>query len=147
MKLVATDTSGTLGAVTLGDESAGDLFVEPPLPSEKRQTQFEALAFSQASPANLTLGRAFVYGRGNANVSFTWTVERQHATQTAAASFLWAHAPAVPNNCSLAVFTDDGTEHNFVSAVITEVTFLEWTNIRTRCRYSVEGAVPDAAHE
>lgn len=138
MKVTATDTVGALGTITLGDESASDVIVDSPVMLEEvRQIQSENLAFAT---------RGFAVGRGNAQTNFSWTVERQHASQTAALTFQLTHAPLVPVNCSVAVYTDDGTEHNFTSAVITRVKIVEWSNIRTRATYTVEGAIPDPAH-
>jgi hypothetical protein len=141
MKITATDTVGSLGTVTLGDESATatgfvgpDVILDPPpLPVERRQAQIEPIAFG---------ARVFAAGRGNAETSFSWTVQRAHNTQDLAGAFVFEHAALVPLTCSLQVYLDDGTEHVYSAGYIVEIACLAWNNISTVFRYSIKAATP-----
>ncbi len=121
--------------MTLGDDGTGDFIVDPPpIPVERRQAQIERLVLE---------ARVFANGVGNAQVSFSWTVARQHGTQGAADAFVWTHAGEVPLNCAVAVNDPDGAAiQSFTSAVIVEVACVEQTGCSSKFRYTVQGAVP-----
>ena len=133
MKIVATD-SATLAQITLGDDVNCEVILAPSaLPRESREAQEAPLVMAD---------RAFGYGRGNAEMSFSWTTERQHADAPTAAAFAWSHAAAVPITCLL-IITETGFQMRFSLAVITEVAVVGCDGVRTRIAYAVVGAVPE----
>lgn len=139
MKIVIHDPSSTFSDITLGQDGASggtDVFVDPaPMPKERRATQIEDLAFGS---------EPFVANRGNRRVSLTWTVERIHASQDAAQTFITTHADGVPYGVTVTLnwYTDDGTEKSYTGGSITQVDCVLWTNILTRFSYTVEGLTP-----
>lgn len=133
MKITVTDTDSVLTAIVLGDDSTGsDYITEPPLPSESRQVQTEPLPW---------FSYPFVVGRGNRDVSFSWTVARQHSTKGAASDFCKTHAPLVPVNCSLSIL-EGSTTTTYSRAIMGRVECVEINGVSTRFRYSVTGVKP-----
>ena len=133
MKIIVTDLAGVQAALTLGDDSVGDYIVDPPpVPTETRQAQHEPLAFG---------ARQFSYGRGNALIKFSWTVERVHADIPTSTLFAWNHAAVVAWNVSIAIMSPTVVA-TFMSAVIPEVAVLEQCGCSTKTRYTAEGCMP-----
>lgn len=133
MKIDVTDLESVLSAITLGDDSAGDYIIDPaPLPKEVRS--------AQVSPISLA-GRVFAKGRGNRRVSWSWTVEREHTTATAASQFVFAHPALVPINAGVTVTLPSATV-TFTSAVITSVECVKNAGRTTQFRYTIDGATP-----
>jgi hypothetical protein len=139
VKIVAHDPSSTFSDITLGADGASsgtDVFVDPaPMPVEQRSEQIEDVAFGS---------EPFVANRGNRRVSLTWTVERVHASQDAALSFITGHGDLVPYGVTVSIkWTDDaGTTYTYTGGSIASVDLIDWQNIRTRWRYKVNGLTP-----
>jgi hypothetical protein len=137
VKIVVTPIApdAITAAVTLGDDSVGDVIVDPPLlPTTRRPAQVEPLAFG---------ARQFAVGRGNRLTNFKWRVARDHTTEAAAATFVLGHDAAVPVNCSM-VITHQAGDTTFSAAVITAVNLIEHYGRATTVEYVVEGATPAA---
>ena len=106
--------------------------IVPPVPTETRQAQHEPLAFG---------ARQFSYGRGNALIKFSWTVERVHADIPTSTLFAWNHAAVVAWDVSIVIMSPTVVA-TFMSAVIPEVAVLEQCGCSTKTRYTAEGCVP-----
>jgi hypothetical protein len=133
MKIIITDLTGVVAALTLGDDSAGNYIVDPPpVPIESRVVQNEPLAFGS---------RQFSYGRGNALTRFSWSVEWLFATNSAAAQFAWAHSSSVAWNVSIAI-EGPPVWATFSSACMSEVAIVEQCGCAVKARYTADGAVP-----
>ncbi len=129
MQIALTDLDGALD-ITLGDDAAGDVIVDPPLmPKEARAAQIRPLAFAP---------RVFAKGRGNRSTSFNWTVARSHEDEATAAAFSREHAADVPINASMQI---DGVDA-YSRLVIVDVECIELYGTATTFRYSADGATP-----
>ena len=132
MTITATPLAGG-AAVTLGDETAGDIITDPPaLPQSKIQVQTEVM-FGAAD--------VFVASLGNAEMTFSWVVLSTLANMAAVYTWQWGRAAAVPRACSLSI-VQDATTTNFSQAIIEEVTIAKISGLSVWTKYVARGVQP-----
>ncbi|MDB6108328.1 MAG: hypothetical protein JWR69_78 [Pedosphaera sp.] len=133
MKIVCqpVDAAGadTGSPITLGDDSVGDYIVGPPFRAESRLVD-QAPLYGAATP--------YTNDQGNRRNSYSWTVEREHATKAAATAFNLGHANSLPGNCRLTI-TEGAADWRHAGCTFTAVECVLQTGIATTFRYSITG--------
>lgn len=112
----------------LGDDSAGD-YIKAELPSQTRIVN--SVPIYQA-----TFQKVFS-GENRLN-TFSWTVERVHASTSVAAAFKWGHGEAVPL-IGLIEIIQEKTSRWLKSAVIPEVRCIYHNGTTTLYTYTALG--------